>query len=107
MRAVSNTRASRRHLVSLAEAAEQAGCNPKTIRRRISDGSLSGFRMGPRLIRVDLNELDALLRPIPTAGDGALLRPGPAFGTVQADSSGEQYRSPDVGAELAAGGGAK
>jgi len=71
MPAVSNTRAPRRHLVSLAEAAEQAGCNPKTIRRRISDGSLVGYRMGPRLIRVDADELDALLRPIPTAG-GAL-----------------------------------
>ena len=69
MPTVSNTRAPRRHLVSLAEAAEQAGCNPKTIRRRISDGSLTGYRMGPRLIRVDLNELDRLLRPIPTAGD--------------------------------------
>ncbi len=68
MPAVSNTRAPRRHLVSLAEAAERAGCNPKTIRRRISDGSLTGYRMGPRLIRVDADELDALLRPIPSAG---------------------------------------
>ncbi len=61
-------RASRRHLVSIAEAAQQIGVNPRTIRRRISDGTLTGYRMGPRLIRVDLAELDALLRPIPTAG---------------------------------------
>lgn len=39
--------------------------------RRISDGSLAGYRMGPRLIRVDLNEMDALLTPIPTVGNGA------------------------------------
>jgi len=58
-------------LATIAEAAEQARCNPRTIRRRIADGSLTGYRMGPRLIRVDLGELDALLRPIPTAGDAA------------------------------------
>lgn len=55
-------------LVSLTAAAEHGGCSPKTIRRRIADGSLTGYRMGKRLLRVDLNELDALLRPIPTVG---------------------------------------
>lgn len=57
-----------RRLATLADAAAYAAVNPKTIRRRISDGSLTGYRMGPRLIRVDLDELDVLLRPIP-AGD--------------------------------------
>jgi len=57
-----------RRLRSIADAAEFAGVNPRTIRRRIADGTLIGYRMGPRLIRIDLNELDALLRPIPTAG---------------------------------------
>lgn len=57
-----------RRLVTIAEAANFAACNPRTIRRRIADGSLAGYRMGPRLVRVDLNELDRLLRPIP-AGD--------------------------------------
>jgi hypothetical protein len=33
------------------------------VSHRLSDG--------PRMIRVDLNELDALLTPIPTAGKGA------------------------------------
>ncbi len=60
-----------RRYVPIAVAADYVPCSPKTIRRRISDGSLTGYRMGPRLIRVDLNELDALLRPIPTAGDAA------------------------------------
>lgn len=57
-----------RRLASIDLAAEYAGCNPRTIRRRIADGDLTGYRMGPRLIRVDLNELDAMLRPIPTVG---------------------------------------
>jgi excisionase family DNA binding protein len=70
MSAVSNARAPRapRRLVSLAEAAARVGCNSKTIRRRISDGSLTGFRLGPRMIRVDADELDSLMRRIPTAG---------------------------------------
>ena len=58
-------------LTPIAGAAEYAGVCPKTIRRRIAAGDLTGYRMGPRLIRVDLNELDAMLRPIPTAGDAA------------------------------------
>jgi len=57
--------------VPIAAGAVHAGVSQKTIRRRIADGTLTGYRMGPRLIRVDLNELDALLRPIPTAGDAA------------------------------------
>lgn len=53
----------------LAEAATYARCNPKTIRRRIADGTLTGYRLGPRLLRVDLNEVDdRLLRPVPTGG---------------------------------------
>lgn len=60
----------RRELVSIATAAEYAACNPITIRRRIASGALTGYRMGPRLLRVDLNELDRLLRPI-AAGDAA------------------------------------
>lgn len=55
-----------RHLISISQAAEYAGVHPKTIRRRISDGSLPAYRMGKRLIRVDLREVEALLRPVPS-----------------------------------------
>ena len=58
-----------RRLASPDDAAEYAGVCSRTIRRRIRDGSIVGYRMGPRLIRVDLNEVDTvLLRPIPVAG---------------------------------------
>lgn len=60
-----------RRLASLDEAAEYAGCSKYTIRRRVADGSIRGFRFGPRLIKVDLNEIDALLRPMPAGGDAA------------------------------------
>jgi excisionase family DNA binding protein len=54
-------------LEGLAEAAARLGVHPRTIRRHIASGSLTGYRLGSRLIRVDASEVDALLRPIPTA----------------------------------------
>lgn len=69
MRAASNQTRPRKY-VALSDAAKVYAVSTKTIRRRIADGSLTGYRMGPRLLRVDLNELDALLRPIPTASTG-------------------------------------
>ncbi len=43
----------------------------RTLRRYIASGRLTGYRVGPRLVRVDLNELDANLRPIvPPNGGG-------------------------------------
>lgn len=57
-----------RRLESIQHAAEYLGVAEKTIRRMIARGDLTGYRAGPRLIRVDLNELDAMLRVIPTAG---------------------------------------
>lgn len=56
---------------SIQVAADYADVSVKTIRRWISRGTLTGYRIGPKLIRVDLNELDALLRPIPTVGTAA------------------------------------
>ncbi|MGK0715780.1 helix-turn-helix domain-containing protein [Leucobacter sp. Z1108] len=54
-------------LVPLAVAAENLGVSVKTIRRRIADGTVHGYRVG-RLIRVDLNELrQSLVVEMPTA----------------------------------------
>lgn len=60
-----------RRIASINEAAQYVGCTTKTIRRRIAAGDLTGYRFGPRLIRVDLDEVDAILCPIPTAGNVA------------------------------------
>ncbi|WP_261394036.1 helix-turn-helix domain-containing protein [Microbacterium esteraromaticum] len=54
-------------LVSLAVAAETYGVSIKTLRRRISDGTVHGYRVG-RLIRVDADELrEKLLIEMPSA----------------------------------------
>lgn len=56
-----------RRWADLDTAAAYFHCSTKTIRRRIADGSLTGYRFGARALRVDLDDLDALARPIPTA----------------------------------------
>ena len=58
----------KRELVSLAAAAEFAAVHPKTLRRMIARGQLTGYRLGERILRVDLAELDRVLAPIPTGG---------------------------------------
>jgi excisionase family DNA binding protein len=64
------TRRERRHpeWVSLQEAAEYCGVDYRTIRRWIAAGHLNGTRVGPKLIKVDVAELDRLVQPV---GGGA------------------------------------
>jgi len=57
-----------RQLIDLNTSAAALGVSVKTLRRYISEGRLTGYRIGPRNIRVDPDELDALARRIPTAG---------------------------------------
>lgn len=43
----------------------------KTVRRWIASGLIHGYRMGDRLIKVDLNEVDAqVVQEVPAAGTG-------------------------------------
>lgn len=54
-------------LVPLADAAAHFHVSIKTLRRRIADGTITGYRIG-RLIRVDLDELSqSLIAEIPSA----------------------------------------
>ena len=53
----------RRKYVTQAQAAEYLGVTARTIRQMIADGRLTGYRSGTRLVRVDLNEIDAAMRP--------------------------------------------
>jgi excisionase family DNA binding protein len=61
------SQASRRHYESVGEAAARIGVSPKTVRRWIASGHLNGYRMGPRLLRVDPDDVDKMLTLIPTA----------------------------------------
>lgn len=57
-----------RHM-KLSEAADWYGVSERTLRRRIADGKLPAFRVGPRSIRVRAEDVAALAEPIPTAGN--------------------------------------
>lgn len=54
--------------LSIAQAADRLGVSHWTVRRRISDGSLTAYRYGPRLIRVNAVDVDNLGKIIPTVG---------------------------------------
>ena len=56
----------RRTYESLAEAAVRTGVSVRTLRRRVAEGRLTAYRCGPRLLRVDTEEVDALMKPVPT-----------------------------------------
>jgi excisionase family DNA binding protein len=60
-------RPERKPKVSIAEAADTYNCSQRTIRRRIADGTLPAYRVGPRMIRLDPADLDKMARRIATA----------------------------------------
>jgi excisionase family DNA binding protein len=57
-------------LTSVQAAASYADLSARTIRRYIAQGLLPAYRVGPRLVKIDLDDLDKIARRIPT-GNGA------------------------------------
>lgn len=55
----------RRQFETLAQAADRTGLSTYTLRRRIADGRLPAYRSGPRIIRVDPDDVDKLLTRLP------------------------------------------
>ncbi len=60
-----------RRPASVVQAAAAYGLNKRTVYRWIADGLLPAWKIGPKLIKVDLDDLDDLARPVPTADHGA------------------------------------
>jgi excisionase family DNA binding protein len=50
--------------LSIQETADYLGICTKTVRRYIAEGRLKAVRIGPRLIRVHRDSIEALMRPI-------------------------------------------
>lgn len=50
-----------RRYAKIVDAAAYLDVNPITVRQMVSDGKIHAYRSGPRILRVDLNELDALM----------------------------------------------
>jgi excisionase family DNA binding protein len=54
-------------MVSIAAAAEHYGVSRQTVRRWISRRKITAYRVEPRLIRVDLDEIEAkIIHIVPT-----------------------------------------
>jgi len=58
-------RRERRHpeLIGVPEAAARCGVHYRTMRRWISEGRINAVRVGPKLLKVDADELAAFLQP--------------------------------------------
>lgn len=59
--------AKKQKFITIKEAADYLGFSTRTIRNYISQGRLTGYKVGARSIRIDKAEVDALLRPMPNA----------------------------------------
>jgi excisionase family DNA binding protein len=60
-----------RKLISVEAAAAMLDVNPRSIRRYISTGMLSGYRVGGKLVKVNQAEVEAFAKPIPVTGPPA------------------------------------
>jgi excisionase family DNA binding protein len=47
----------------MQDAADYMGVSLRCVREWISQGRITGYKMNARVIRVDLNELDAAMKP--------------------------------------------
>lgn len=49
---------------TIPDTAEYLGTSPRTIRRLIAAGKLPAYRYGPRLIRIDPEDVNRLREPV-------------------------------------------
>jgi excisionase family DNA binding protein len=54
--------------ITIEAAAIQCSVAQRSVRRWIADGQLPAYRLGPRLVRIDTDDLDAMFTRIPTVG---------------------------------------
>ena len=54
-----------RNMARISAAADHFQVNTKTLRRRIDDGTITGYRLGTRVLMVDLDEVEQALSAVP------------------------------------------
>jgi hypothetical protein len=60
----------RRRLASIQAVAQMYDVDHKTVRRWIASGLIHGYRIGDRLVKLDLNEVEAkVVQQIPAAAE--------------------------------------
>lgn len=53
--------------ITQSEASEVLAVTSRTVRNMIADGRLRAYRLGPRVIRLRLDEVEAALEPVNAA----------------------------------------
>ena len=53
------------HLVTLSDAAAALGVSVRTVRRFIEYGYVEAYRVGPRVIRLTVGDVNALIHRMP------------------------------------------
>lgn len=63
-----NVTPEQRTTLTVPEAARSLGISPKTLKRRINDGTIPAYRFGPgsRSMLIKVEDLEAALVPVPT-----------------------------------------
>lgn len=49
--------------LSIADVADYLGVTTRTVQSMIADGRLTAYRLGPRVVRLRLADVDAALQP--------------------------------------------
>lgn len=57
--------------ISLETAPDELGVSKRTVRRLISGGELRAYRVGKQSVRIDVNDIAAVLKPIVPDGKTA------------------------------------
>ena len=57
---------SARRWASMKQTADYLSVTDRTVRQMMFDGRLTSYRNGSRLVRIDLNEVDAAMEPSTT-----------------------------------------
>jgi excisionase family DNA binding protein len=55
--------------VSLSEASIQTNIPTRTLRRHIKEGRLPAVRVGPKVMKVDIEDVKALIQPVGAEAD--------------------------------------
>lgn len=58
-----NQRRNPRRYITILEAAEYLGVTDRTVRKMVSDGRLTAYRSGRRVVRLRIDEIDAAMQP--------------------------------------------
>jgi len=61
----------KKRFADIVVAADYLDVSPRTIRRYITEGMLTGYRVGDILLRGDMHEVESLAKPIPAASTSA------------------------------------